>query len=120
MNDREPVELDLVRSPLRSLLLILIGGGPTHGYELLEQVRDAGIPLADPGTLYRKLRGLERDGHVESWWEDSPSGPPRRTYALTRAGRDALRAEVLAMRSTITLLSALADRAAAVLRPIGR
>ncbi len=113
-------ERGLPRAYLRSVLLVLVAAGPTHGYELLEQVRQAGIRLADPGGLYRTLRAMERERVLASWWEDSSSGPPRRTYTLTAAGRTALFAQVRDMRRMIELLSNLVERADEVAGPVRR
>jgi len=113
----EPIERGLPRAYLRAVLLVLVAPGPTHGYELLEQVREAGIRVADPGGLYRTLRAMDQHGLFESWWEASSSGPPRRTYALTAAGREALEAEIEAIRTTVDLLSDLVDRAERAVGP---
>lgn len=107
----------LPRSYLRPALLAELAVGPAHGYELLEQVRDLGVRVVDAGGLYRTLRSMEHDGVVSSWWEASQSGPPRRTYELTAAGRAALDAEEVELRSTIGLLAELVERIAAVLPP---
>jgi poly-beta-hydroxybutyrate-responsive repressor len=40
----------------------------------------------NPGTLYRTLRQMEKDGVVESSWETSRGGPARRMYSITDAG----------------------------------
>ena len=101
----------LPRTYLRAVLLVLVGEGPTHGYELLEATRRYGIRLTDPGGLYRTLRTMERDALLESWWQDSSSGPPRRTYVLTGAGRAALTEEMQGIRSRIDMLSKLVDQA---------
>ncbi len=111
----EAIERDLPRAYLRVVLLVLLADGPTHGYELLEQVRRAGIRLADPGGLYRTLRAMEQRRYLESWWEDSSNGPPRRTYVLTSNGRAALAAEVQTTRATVELLTEVVDRAERVL-----
>jgi PadR family transcriptional regulator PadR len=42
------------------------------------------------GALYPVLRSLEKGGLLESRVEPSVSGPPRRYYAITEAGREAL------------------------------
>lgn len=68
-------------------LLLLIAECPAHGYELLARLDELGLDRIDNGTSYRLLRGLEQDGLVLSWWEPSASGPARRTYRLTDAGR---------------------------------
>jgi hypothetical protein len=44
----------------------------------------------NPGTLYRTLRQMEKDGVVESSWETSRGGPARRMYTITDAGRSYL------------------------------
>ena len=43
------------------------------------------------GTIYPLLSRLRRDGLVETNWRESESGPPRRYYRLTDAGRTGLR-----------------------------
>jgi PadR family transcriptional regulator PadR len=110
MTNEQAVERGLPRAYLRPVLLSLVANGPAHGYDLLVQARAAGIRVADPGGLYRTLRAMEYDNLLESWWEDSSSGPPRRTYMLTASGRRALRVELDALRETVELLSALLDR----------
>jgi PadR family transcriptional regulator, regulatory protein PadR len=46
--------------------------------------------VTSEGTIYPLLSRLRRDGLVESTWQESPSGPPRRYYRLTESGRAAL------------------------------
>jgi PadR family transcriptional regulator len=41
----------------------------------------------NPGTLYRTLRHMERDGLCESEWDTTNGGgPARRVYSITDAG----------------------------------
>ncbi len=108
-------ERKLPRSYLRTTLLVLVAPGPSHGYELLEQLPGLGLIAIDTGGLYRMLRSMEQQGSLESWWEISSSGPPRRTYALTPEGRAALAVEVAEIESTVGLLGELVDRATRVL-----
>lgn len=100
----------LPRHYLKPCLLLLLAEGPSHGYELLEQVRRLGIQGAEPGGLYRYLRAMEKEELVSSWWEPSQAGPARRTYILTDAGRRALRASVDSLRDVRQLLIDLLDR----------
>jgi PadR family transcriptional regulator PadR len=46
--------------------------------------------VTSEGTIYPLLSRLRRDELVETSWQESPSGPPRRYYALTADGRRAL------------------------------
>jgi PadR family transcriptional regulator PadR len=43
-----------------------------------------------PFSIYPVLRGLEADGAVESYWDNTGPGPARRVYALTEAGEEQL------------------------------
>jgi len=69
-------------------MLLWLAESPSHGYELLERSGREGPtsrpPL--PGSLYRWLRGLERQGLVCSRWEAGEAGPARRRYVLTDEG----------------------------------
>ncbi len=100
----------LSRSYVRPCLLLLLAEGPSHGYELLEQVRQAGVRNADAGGLYRTLRAMEQAGWVSSWWEPSQAGPARRSYMLSDEGRDALVESLAAMREVHRMLGAVLDR----------
>lgn len=100
----------LPRSHLRTCLLLALRGSASHGYELLEQVRELGLLGIDAGGLYRALRAMEHDGLLTSRWEPSPSGPARRTYELTPAGQEALDVAVAVLAEVQELVGALLDR----------
>lgn len=87
---RAGAEAGLPRLCMPTCLLLALSRGPSHGYDLLEEVRSLGVVSADAAGVYRALRSFERQGFAESWWEPSRSGPARRTYRLLRAGREAL------------------------------
>jgi PadR family transcriptional regulator, regulatory protein PadR len=106
----EHAEGALPRSYLRPCLLLMLAEGPSHGYELLEQVRRLGLRGAEPSALYRSLRAMEREELVSSSWEMSRAGPPRRTYLLSDAGHRALRSSVGSLRDVQRLLVTMLDR----------
>jgi PadR family transcriptional regulator, regulatory protein PadR len=68
------------------ILLLIVRQWGSYGYVLLEQLSTFGFAALNPGTCYRKLRQMEKDGMVSSHWETSESGPARRIYAITEAG----------------------------------
>ncbi len=87
------ISLDRMIQPM---LLMLILKKPTHGYELIQSFNAVHEgEIAEPGTIYRNLRRLEREGFVLSGWEASESGPARRKYAITEDGIKALHEAVL-------------------------
>jgi PadR family transcriptional regulator PadR len=76
-----------------SLLSILSSSDkPMYGYQIAKLMEDdeADAPLIKHGALYPVLRSLEGNGLLSSMVEPSVSGPPRRYYSITPAGRDAL------------------------------
>jgi len=77
-------------------LLMLILKKPTHGYELIQNFNAVHKgEIIEPGTIYRILRRMEREGIVLSGWEASESGPARRKYNITENGKKALLEAVL-------------------------
>lgn len=59
----------------------------THGYELMKRLTTHfGFEKINPGTLYRTLRQLEKEGLCESEWEASDDGPACRVYSVTDSG----------------------------------
>jgi len=114
--DEAPIGLP--RGYLRPCLLLLLAEGPSHGYDLLEQMPRLGLERADPGGLYRALRAMERGGLVASWWEHSTSGPARRTYQLTDEGLDWLHLWAGSLREVHNHLGAYLARYAEVAAPV--
>jgi PadR family transcriptional regulator, regulatory protein PadR len=74
------------RNFLQPCLLLLLMEQPDHGYELAARLRPMHDGEGDPGSVYRALRGLERQGLVRSEWNPSDVGPARRTYYITDDG----------------------------------
>ncbi|SFB57069.1 poly-beta-hydroxybutyrate-responsive repressor [Amycolatopsis marina] len=100
----------LPRNFQRPCLLLLIGEKPSHGYDLLDRLRDLGFKQADPGLLYRSLRAMEQEGLVKSDWEVSELGPPRRRYELSDEGKDWLHAWAGSLRETERMLDRFLHR----------
>jgi PadR family transcriptional regulator PadR len=77
--------------------LVLLGvlskaKSPMYGYQIakLIEVQTKDVDIMKQGALYPVLRSLEATGLLESEVEPSVSGPPRRYYKITEAGRKAL------------------------------
>jgi PadR family transcriptional regulator PadR len=65
---------------------------PMYGYQIASLVGEdqQGEPLIKQGTLYPVLHSLEDNGLLKSEVEPSVTGPPRRYYNITGAGRESL------------------------------
>jgi len=75
---------------LMAWLLVMLKDLNLHGYEIMKALKENFAVVSDPGTVYRALRQLERDGYITSWWDPKEQGPARRVYTLTDGGKDAL------------------------------
>jgi PadR family transcriptional regulator, regulatory protein PadR len=87
-----------MREPTYFVLASLLAG-PLHGYAIIKRAEELSrgrVRLAT-GTLYTALDRLTSEGFVAPVGEEVVSGRTRRSYALTGAGADAVRAEALRM-----------------------
>ncbi|HET7480680.1 MAG TPA: poly-beta-hydroxybutyrate-responsive repressor [Rubrobacteraceae bacterium] len=75
------------RNWLVPVILLSLKDWSSYGYELMERASTFGFEAMNPGTLYRTLRQMEKEGIVESTWETSKGGPARRMYSITDAGK---------------------------------
>jgi len=74
------------RNWLVPILLLMLRQWSSYGYELMEKMSTFGLAAMNPGTFYRTLRQMEKDGMVSSSWDTSEGGPARRVYSITDAG----------------------------------
>lgn len=79
-----------LRGVLELCVLGLLADGESYGYELSQALADAGLGQIQGGTLYPLLLRLQRAGLVATHWRGGESGPSRKYYALTAAGRTTL------------------------------
>jgi len=78
------------RGTLQYCVLALLASEERYGFDLVRGLAEVDGMVTSEGTIYPLLSRLRRDGLVESSWRESPSGPPRRYYRATSAGRAAL------------------------------
>ncbi len=87
----EPVQVQLKKGVLELCVLSLLSGGDSWGYDIAMRLAKA-IGMGE-GTVYPLMRRMQADGLVETYLAESPSGPPRKYYRLTAAGRGRLTAQ---------------------------
>ncbi|MEO6512264.1 MAG: PadR family transcriptional regulator [Nocardioides sp.] len=85
----EAAVTQLRRGAVEHCVLALLEDEERYGYDLVQELTTAGL-VASEGTVYPLLSRLRKDELVATIWRDSPSGPPRRYYELTRPGQRAL------------------------------
>jgi PadR family transcriptional regulator, regulatory protein PadR len=76
---------------LTPVILLMLREWNSYGYELMEKMAKFGLSAMNPGTVYRTLRQMEKDGIVSSQWDTSADGPARRIYSITEAGENYLK-----------------------------
>ncbi len=81
----------LRRGTLEYCVLALLRDEELYGFELVRRLELAEGLITSEGTIYPLLARLRREGWVDTRWQESPSGPPRKYYRLTTAGSEALR-----------------------------
>ncbi len=90
------------------MLLVLVQEGPRHGYALKEEVlrRTDGRLNLGPGTLYRTIQSMLRDGLTEEVVRSRDSradNERRRTYQITSLGRQVVSAEARRLQQLVEL-----------------
>jgi transcriptional regulator len=85
----------LVQGTLDMLILKTLALEPLHGWGIgvrLEQI-SKGVFQINGGSLFPALRRLERDGLIKGSWRSTENNRRAKYYALTNAGRAALKRE---------------------------
>jgi PadR family transcriptional regulator PadR len=75
------------------LRTLLRGAAHGHGITKLIQETSEDVLCVDHGSLYPALQRLQKQGWIDSKWEDTDRGRQMRFYRLTRAGRTQLQVE---------------------------
>ena len=83
---------DLVAASATPLVLGILADGESYGYAILQRIGELSGGKLDfsDGMLYPLLHRLERLGHIEASWGQSPTGRARKLYRLTGDGKAAL------------------------------
>ena len=86
----EPSNSALLRGVLEYCVLALLAKQEMYSLELVSRVSEELRLTTSEGAMYPLLSRLRRAGRLATTWRESPSGPPRRYYALTPEGELAL------------------------------
>ena len=87
--DLENTQVQMRKGILEFCILHIISRGEVYASDMLTELTDAKIIVVE-GTLYPLLTRLRKSGLVDYKWVESPSGPPRKYYTLTKEGSDFL------------------------------
>lgn len=85
----ENAQVQMRKGILEFCILHIISRGEVYASDMLEELTAAKIMVVE-GTLYPLLTRLKNSGFLDYKWVESNSGPPRKYYVLTDAGRQFL------------------------------
>jgi PadR family transcriptional regulator, regulatory protein PadR len=81
----ETIQVQLKKGVLELCVLALLSRGDGYAYDIASRLAVA-IDMGE-GTIYPLMRRMQADRLVETYLVESSSGPPRKYYRLTEAGR---------------------------------
>ena len=87
----ETIEIQLKKGVLTLCVLALLNRHDSYAYEIASTLSDA-IDMGE-GTIYPLMRRMQADGLVDTYLVESSSGPPRKYYRLTDAGKASFEAQ---------------------------
>ncbi len=71
---------------LECCILSILDKKEAYPSEIIDALKDAKLIVVE-GTLYPLLTRLKNSELLSYRWEESPSGPPRKYYSLTKMGK---------------------------------
>lgn len=87
----ETIEIQLKKGVLSLCVMALLSREDSYAYAIASRL-SAAIDMGE-GTIYPLMRRMQGDGLVETYLVESSSGPSRKYYRLSAAGRQALLAQ---------------------------
>jgi len=75
---------------LQPAIMSVLAQEPLHGYLIAQRLRTLAIfegTTPDYAGVYRTLNAMQEQGLVRASWDTPESGPAKRCYQLTRAGK---------------------------------
>ena len=85
----ENTQVQMRKGILEFCILEIIGRGEAYASDMLDELTQARMIVVE-GTLYPLLTRLKNAALLDYTWKESTSGPPRKYYTLTPAGRQFL------------------------------
>lgn len=105
---KEDLHTGQIRKGVVELAVLgLLAGGERYGSQIVDELSAQRALALTAGTVYPLLSRLLKAGLIESTWQESPVGPPRKYYALTAKGREAHAAQRAAWDSVRDALDTL-------------
>ena len=86
---RDSTKAQMRKGILEFCILSILSKNDHYASEILDTLK-GGKMIVVEGTIYPLLTRLKNSGLLEYRWEESTSGPPRKYYKITEAGKASL------------------------------
>lgn len=86
----QSISSDVIRGYNDTMILYLLLETPSYGYEISKRIKSLSHEkyLIKETTLYSAFTRMEKNGYIESFYNDDTENGKRRTYyRITEAGR---------------------------------
>jgi DNA-binding PadR family transcriptional regulator len=84
------IQIKLMRGLLDLVVMQFLRAQPTHGYQIITNLRKQFGVYFGPSTIYPLLAMMEESGCIKSHW-DLENERPRKVYAITSQGTELLK-----------------------------
>ncbi len=85
----ENMKAQMRKGVLELCILSIIADQESYPSDIIARLKEAELIVVE-GTLYPLLSRLKNAGLLSYTWQESPSGPPRKYFQITGAGRACL------------------------------
>jgi PadR family transcriptional regulator PadR len=86
--DIQNTQSQMRKGVLEFCILSIINRGEVYPSDIIDQMKAANLHILE-GTLYPLLTRLKNAGLLNYRWVESVSGPPRKYFVMTDAGKEA-------------------------------
>lgn len=86
----ENTKAQMRKGVLEFCILCILSEKDAYPSEIIEAMKNAKLLVVE-GTLYPLLMRLKNEGQLGYEWKESTSGPPRKYYKITPAGKEVLK-----------------------------
>lgn len=105
----ENTKAQMRRGILEFCILLIISKGDIYSSDILKELKKANLIVVE-GTIYPLLTRLKNFKLLDYSWKESKTGPPRKYYSLTQAGKTTLRQLTATWDSLDSSVSALVNK----------
>jgi PadR family transcriptional regulator PadR len=78
----------LKKGVLEMVVLSKIAQKDSYGYDIYQEISN-NMAISE-STIYPILRKMTKDGFTETYLRESPGGPPRKYFRITKKGKNRL------------------------------